>query len=94
MSLAEKLFWFQCDNGHLSCAPLVLVSHIEAQLSAPDFINDTIDYLLNIITNTNMRIARIGEPACDYEDMLHRDLIETHNRAVDLFNALMERGIA
>lgn len=94
MSLAERLFWFKCDHGDVPCRPSTLVPHIDAQLGALDFINDTVDYLLNIIADAMQRIKSIGEPDGHYEQMVYDDLIETYNRAVDLFNALIERGIA
>ena len=94
MTLAERLFWFKCDHGDMPCRPATLVPNIEAQLGTLDFLNDTIDYLLDIIADAMRRIKSIGEPDGNYEQMVYDDLIETYNRAVDLFNDLMERGVA
>ena len=57
-------------------------------------IMDDEEYLLSIISYTFRQIHEMGEPDEGYEQMVHDDLVELHNRAVDLFNALMEGGIA
>ena len=57
-------------------------------------IDSDADYLLSIVADTFGRIRRMGEPDDGYEQMVYDDLVELHNRAVDLFNALMEGGIA
>ena len=94
MTLAERIFWFKCDHGQLACEPLVFVPVIEEMIGTKEFLNDTVDYLLDIIGDALTRIKRMGEPEGNYEQMVYDDLIETHNRAVDLFNDLMERGLA
>ena len=93
MTLAERLFWFKCDHGDMPCHPEVLVPTIDAQVGTLEFLNDTADYLLDIVADALTRIKRIGEPEGNYEQMVYDDLVETHNRAVDLFNDLMEGGI-
>lgn len=57
-------------------------------------IMDDEEYLLSIVAYTFRQINEMGEPDEGYEQMVHDDLVELHNRAVDLFNALMEGGIA
>ena len=94
MTLAERIFWFNCDHGDMPCRPETLVPQIDARIGTLDFLNDTVDYLLDIIVDALTRIKRIGEPEGNYEQMVYDDLVETHNRAVDLFNDLMERGIS
>lgn len=55
---------------------------------------DNAEYLLSIVAATFRQIKEMGEPDDGYEQMVYNDLIDTHNRAVDLFNALQEGGIA
>lgn len=55
---------------------------------------DDEEYLLSIISSTFRQINEMGETDDGYEQMVYDDLVELHNRAVELFNALQEGGIA
>ena len=55
---------------------------------------DNAEYLLSIVAETFRQIKELGEPDDGYEQMVYNDLVELHNRAVELFNALQEGGIA
>ena len=80
MLVAEQLLWFKRDCGH---------EHIDTSTFDSAFA-----YLSRIIADTYRDIVRIGEPDDGYEQMVYDDLVELHNRAVDLLNALIERGLA
>ena len=51
-----------------------------------------IDYLSKIIAQANQGIKELGIPNDGYEQTLYDDLVELHNRAVDLINDLMKGG--
>ena len=78
MLVADRLYWFKRDCGH-TCDTSTLDSAVA--------------YLSRIIADTHKDIIRIGEPDDGYEQMVYDDLVDLHNRAVDLFNALIERGL-
>lgn len=78
MLVADRLYWFKRDCGH-TC-----------DTSTPD---SAIAYLSRIIADTHRHITLIGEPDDGYEQIVYNDLIDTHNRAVDLCNAIMEGGL-
>ena len=84
--LAENIKWFYKDNGDK--AP-------KSQLGTVEFLNEVADYLLTIVGDCQRSLKQLGEPDdFDYFDQrLYDDHIELHNRAVDLFNDLMEYGL-
>jgi hypothetical protein len=84
MALANDIQWFYRDNGNT--APT-------SQIGTIEFLNEVADYLLTIVTDCQRSIKQLGEPDGSYEQMLLDDHIDLHNRAVDLYNDLMERGI-
>ena len=51
-----------------------------------------IEYLSKIIAQANQGIKELGIPNDGYEQTLYDDLVELHNRAVDLINELMKGG--
>ena len=89
MTLAERIFWFKRDCGDIT----VSVAEIAAQIGTLGFLNATADYLLGIVVDCQRSIRQLGEPDGSYEQMLLDDHIELHNRAVDLYNDLMDRGV-
>lgn len=89
MTLAERIFWFKRDICHKT----VSVAQIEVQIGTIAFLNEMADYLLTIVLECQHSIKQIGEPDGSYEQMLLDDHIELHNRAVDLYNDLMDRGV-
>lgn len=95
MTLADKIFWFKCDNGHLPCDPFTFVPQIATQIGTLEFLNDTVDYLLDIIAECQQSFKQMGEPSDleGFDQIIYADCVELHNRAVDLYNDLMERGI-
>lgn len=84
MALLSNIQWFYRDNGNT--APT-------SQIGTFEFLNEVADYLLTIVAECQHSIKQIGEPDGSYEQMLLDDHIELHNRAVDLYNDLMDRGV-
>ena len=87
MTLAERIWWFYRDN--CDTPPQV------ALLGTVEFLNEVADYLLTIVGDCQRGLKKLGCPDdFDFLDQrLYDDHIETHNRAVDLFNDLMEYGL-
>ena len=84
--LLADIQWFYKDNGDKPPT---------SKLGTIDFLNEVANYLLTIVLDCQRGLAQLGSPAdFDFLDQrLYDDHIETHNRAVDLFNNLMEFGL-
>lgn len=84
--LAENIWWFYKDN--CDTPP-------QSQLGTVEFLNEVADYLLTIVGDCQRSLKALGNPDdFDFLDQrLYDDHIETHNRAVDLYNDLMEYGL-
>ena len=82
--LAENIWWFYKDN--YDTPPNV------SKLGTVDFLNEVTNYLADIILGCQRGLAQLGNPN-DLEGFDKILYIELHNRAVDLLNGLMERGI-
>ena len=54
-----------------------------------ELLNDTADHLLDIVVDCQHIIKQLD----DQNSTLYNDCVELHNKAVDLFNDLMERGV-
>jgi hypothetical protein len=87
MEFAEKLWWFYRDNCD---AP-----PDTSKLGTIGFLNEVTNYLTDIILGCQRGLKELGNPQNleGFDQILYADHIELHNRAVDLFNDLMERGI-
>jgi hypothetical protein len=87
MILAENIWWFYRDN----CDTPPDVS----KLGTIGFLNEVTNYLTDIIISCQRSLKQLGNPQDleGFDQELYADHIELHNRAVDLFNDLMERGI-
>ena len=85
-ALLSNIQWFYKDNG--DTAPT-------SQLGTLDFLNEVADYLLTIVAGCQRGLKQLGDPADleGFDQILYADHIELHNRAVDLFNEVMDRGI-
>ena len=85
--LAESIWWFYRDN----CDTPPQVS----QLGTVDFLNEVTAYLADIILGCQRGLKKLGNPEFleGFDEILYADHIELHNRAVDLFNDLMEYGL-
>lgn len=83
MALLSDIQWFYKDNG--DTAPT-------SQIGTVEFLNDVSDYLLTIVADCQRSLKQLGDPAYleGFDQILYDDHIELHNRAVDLFNNLME----
>ena len=88
MTLAERIYWFQYDCGR---KPRIEMWQIAEGIERREFRNAIVDDLSKIIAQANQGIKEIGIADDGYEQMLYNDLVELHNRAVDLVNALLER---
>lgn len=86
MALLSDIQWFYKDNGDV--APT-------SRLGTLEFLNEVADYLLTIVCDCQHSLALLGNPADleGFDQILYDDHIELHNRAVDLYNNLMDRGI-
>jgi hypothetical protein len=86
MALFSDIQWFYKDNGN--AAPT-------SQIGTIEFLNEVASYLLTIVTECQHNIKQLGNPQDleGFDQELYADHIELHNRAVDLYNELMERGI-
>ena len=85
-TLVNNIQWFYKDNGDV--APT-------SQIGTMEFLNEVSDYLLGIVVDCQRSIKKLGNPQDleGFDQILYDDYVELHNRAVDLYNALMERGI-
>ena len=86
MALLTDIQWFYKDNG--DAAPTF-------QFGTVEFLNEVADYLLTIVVDCLHSIKQLGDPADleGFDQILYDDHIELHNRAVDLYNDLMDRGV-
>lgn len=92
MVLAERIFWFKYDNCDIAKDQL---PQIESRLGTLSFLNETVGYLADIILGCQRSLKELGDPNDleGFDQELYADHIELHNKAVDLLNDLMERGI-
>ena len=91
MTLAERLYWFKRDCGDIT----VSVVEIATQIGTLEFLNEVADYLLGIVLDCQHSIKQLGNPADleGFDQILYDDHVELHNRAVDLYNDFMDRGV-
>lgn len=82
--LKENIWWFYRDN----CDTPPNTS----KLGTLDFLNEVTNYLADIILGCQRGLKELGNPE-GFDEILYADHIELHNRAVDLFNDLMEFGL-
>lgn len=85
-TLVNSIQWFYKDNGDV--APT-------SQIGTMEFLNEVADYLLGIVVDCQHSLKQLGNPQDleGFDQILYDDYVELHNRAVDLYNDLMERGI-
>lgn len=85
-TLVNSIQWFYKDNGDV--APT-------SQIGTMEFLNEVADYLLGIVVDCQRSLKALGNPQDleGFDQILYDDHIELHNRAVDLYNDLMDRGI-
>lgn len=85
--LATKIYWFYRDN----CCYIAPIVEIKAQLNNPDFVNEVLTDLFNTAARCQKDIAKITDPNDleGFEVTVYNDLVELQNRAVDLYNAIM-----
>ena len=86
-TLANNIQWFYKDNGNMPPT---------AQIGTIEFLNEVADYLLTIVAECQHDIKQLGNPSDleGFDQVLYNDHIDLHNRAVDLYNNLMERGLS
>lgn len=91
MPLATKIYWFYRDN----CCSVGTIPQIKSKLNDPAFVGDILTDLFNTAARCQHDIAKLGDPADldGFDQILYDDHIELYNRAVDLYNNLMDRGI-
>ena len=85
-ALASNIQWFYRDNGNMPPT---------SQIGTMEFLNEVADYLLTIVGDCQRSIKQLGNPADleGFDQILYADNINLHNRAVDLYNDLMDRGV-
>ena len=83
MALLSDIQWFYKDNGDV--APT-------SEFGTLEFLNEVADYLLTIVGDCQHSLKQLGDPADldGFDQILYDDHIELHNRAVDIYNNLME----
>ena len=91
MTLVERLFWFQRDCGRKD----VSLFQIAAQIGTREFLDTISDYLLNIIVDCYHTMQQMGNPMYleGFEQTFYDDQNDLHDRAVDLYNELIEFGV-
>ena len=92
MELSVKIYWFYRDN----CSYIAPIAEIKAKLNNPDFVNEVLTDLFNTSARCQKDIAKLGNPNDleGFEVTVYNDLVELQNRAVDLYNQLVERSAA
>ena len=87
MVLAENIWWFYRDNCD--------TPPDTSKLGTVGFLNEVTNYLADIILGCRRGLKELGDPEYleGFDEMLYADHIELHNRAVDIFNDLMEYGL-
>lgn len=87
MPLATKIYWFYRDN----CCTVGTIAQIKAKLNNIDFVNEILTDLFNTSTRCQKDIAKLGNPDDleGFDQIIYNDLVELHNRAVELYNTLM-----
>lgn len=85
--LAQNIWWFYRDNCD--------TPPDTSKLGTADFLNEVTKYLADIIIGCQRSLKQLGDPQDleGFDQELYADHIELHNRAVDLFNELMEFGL-
>ena len=85
-TLVNSIQWFYKDNGDV--APT-------SQIGTMEFLNEVSDYLIDIVADCQHNLKQLGNPQDleGFDQILYDDYVELHNRAVDLYNELMDRGI-
>ena len=89
MKLATKIFWFYRDN----CCKIASIAQIDAQLNDINFVNELLNDTFNTAARCQHDINKLGNPNDleGFECIIYDDLVELHNRAVELYNTLVER---
>lgn len=83
MPLAVKIFWFYRDN----CCTVGTIAQIQAKLNDINFVNEILTDLFNTATRCQHDIAKLTEPE-GFELTVYNDLVDLHNRAVELYNTI------
>lgn len=88
MPLATKIYWFYRDN----CCYIAPIAQIKAQLNNIDFVNEILTDLFNTSARCQKDIAKLGNPNDleGFDQTVYNDLVDLHNRAVELYNALVK----
>lgn len=89
MELAVKIYWFYRDN----CCTVGTIKQIKSQLNNTEFVNELLNDMFNLTAHCQKDIAKLGNPNDleGFDQTIYNDLVELHNRAVELYNALVER---
>ena len=83
MPLAVKIYWFYRDN----CCKIAPISQIQTKLNDPSFVNEILTDLFNITAICQRDIAKLNDPE-GFELTVYNDLVDLHDRAVELYNAI------
>ena len=88
MPLATKIFWFYRDN----CCTVGTIAQIKSKLNNIEFVNEILTDLFNTTTRCQQDIAKLGDPNDleGFDQIVYNDLVELHNRAVELYNTLSQ----
>ena len=88
MPLETKIFWFYRDN----CCTVGTIKQIKSKLDDISFVNEIQTDLFNTAARCQQDIAKFGNPNDleGFDQIVYNDLVELHNRAVELYNTLSQ----
>ena len=87
MPLATKIYWFYRDN----CCAVLPIAQLKVKLNDILFVNEVLGDLFNTVARCQHDITKLGDPNDleGFEQTVYNDLVDTHNRAVGLYNELI-----
>ena len=90
MTLAAKIYWFYRDN----CSYIAPMSQLPNKLNDTSFVNEILGDLSKVVADCQRDIAKFGNPNDleGYDHIVYNDLVDLHNRAVELYNLIIEGG--
>lgn len=86
MILVSKIYWFYRDN----CCTIAPMSQLPTKLKDASFVDDILTDLFNTAARCLHDIAQLRDPE-GFEVTVYDDLIDLHDRAVELYNLIMDR---
>lgn len=90
MTLAAKIYWFYRDN----CCTIAPMSQLPTKLKDASFVNEILSDLSRVVVDCQRDVAKLGNPNDleGFDQIQYNDLVGLHNRAVELYNTLVENA--